>query len=138
MRPTEATQRSEVQFSHGQVSKASICAITTVNMTDRQSLGDKNKRCFMTQGLKVMSLTSGCDCEGPIVFWEHESQSSLSGTRFNKAPMSPYSKASMHFPEFPEHVTPDRTFPKEPEGIVPASSQSTLTVVASSESWPCK
>lgn len=97
MRTTEATQLSEVQFGHGQVSKASICAIITVNMTDRQSLGDKNQRCFMIQGLKILSLASGC---------KHESQPSLSGTRFNKAPMSPYSKASMHFPEFPEDVTP--------------------------------
>ena len=73
---------------------------------DRQSLGDKNKRCFMIQELKFRSLTSGCDCEGPIVFWEHnESQPLL--VRISKAPMIPcYSKASMDLPEFPEDVTP--------------------------------
>lgn len=60
----------------------------------------------MIQELKIPSLASGCEYESSIVFREHESQPSLSGTRFNKAPMSPYSKASMRFPESPEDVTP--------------------------------
>lgn len=61
-------QLGEFQFRRGQIPKASIEVLITVNLIDRQSHEDKNKRCFIIQELNMLGVTSVCDCEGLIVF----------------------------------------------------------------------
>lgn len=149
-------QLGEFQFRRGQIPKASIEVLITVNLIDRQSHEDKNKRCFIIQELNMLGVTSVCDCEGLIVFWGHRQQDPrpfLAGS--SGASMNPRSSsASMHFPESPEDVTPHlcsyrRNLPLwscvDLERFLKSLTvqfihphQPTLKVVASSEFWPSR
>lgn len=51
-------QLGEFQFWRGQIPKASIEVLITVNLIDRQSHEDKNKWSFTIQELNMLSVTS--------------------------------------------------------------------------------